>query len=94
MQKAQIEKIIRMYRSELESSRGYYAERSDTALNGAASSRALKHTSWMLVQIEGFLKDGKHEKVMRWLGFTQGCLWVHGIYSIDELGDHNRPSQE
>lgn len=25
-----------------------------------------------------FLKEGRREKVMRWVGFMQGCLWMEG----------------
>lgn len=30
------------------------------------------------------------EKFMRWLGFMQGALWSEGIYTIDEMREHNR----
>jgi methionine salvage enolase-phosphatase E1 len=36
----------------------------------------------------------QREKVMRWLGFLQGALWVKGIYTIDELRAHNMPDGE
>lgn len=29
-------------------------------------------------------------KLNRWLGFMQGVLWAHGIYSLDDLRTHNR----
>ena len=32
------------------------------------------------------------EKAMRWLGFIQGVLWICGIYTIDEMREHNRDS--
>ena len=34
------------------------------------------------------------EKLMRWLGFVQGALWVKGIYGIDEMREHNKPPDE
>jgi hypothetical protein len=36
----------------------------------------------------------RKEKIMRWLGFMQGALWVKGIYSIDEMRAHNKPEGE
>jgi hypothetical protein len=36
----------------------------------------------------------KREKFMRWLGFMQGVLWNNGIYTLDQLKDHNRPTSE
>ena len=34
------------------------------------------------------------EKIMRWLGFIQGVLFVRGIYTIDEMRAHNMPDDE
>ncbi len=50
-----------------------------------------KHILWMLRQIPGFLEEGRKEKVNRWLGFIQGALWADGVYTIEEMKDHNRP---
>ncbi len=30
------------------------------------------------------------EKLMRWLGFVQGILFDEGVFSIDDLRNHNR----
>lgn len=30
------------------------------------------------------------DKGMRWLGFIQGLLYAHGIYTLEELKLHNR----
>ena len=30
------------------------------------------------------------EKFMRWLGFLQGALYAEGIYTIEQMKDHNR----
>jgi hypothetical protein len=32
------------------------------------------------------------EKFMRWLGFMQGVLYSEGVYTIDQMKDHNRPT--
>lgn len=29
------------------------------------------------------------EKVFKWLGFIQGVLWIMGVYTVEELKDHN-----
>ena len=29
------------------------------------------------------------EKANRWLGFIQGVLWTRGIYTIDDMREHN-----
>lgn len=51
----------------------------------------LAHCHDMLDKMEDFLNQGKIEKVFRWLGFIQGCLWRCGIYTINESRDQNRP---
>ena len=49
------------------------------------------HLYWMTFQIGDMLEDKDDiEKVMRWLGFIQGVLWAKGVYTIDELKEHNR----
>ena len=45
----------------------------------------------MLDEMETFLKENRKEELMRWLGFVQGCLWTLGIYTLDDLKNHNRP---
>jgi len=52
------------------------------------------HCFWMLFQISDMLNDDPDmEKVMRWLGFVQGCLWCRNYYSIEELKEHNRKTK-
>lgn len=41
-----------------------------------------------------FASDNRLEKAFRWLGFMQGVLWAEGVYAIDELKDHNKPSEQ
>lgn len=53
-----------------------------------------KHMLWMLWQIPQFLSDGRKEKANRWLGFIQGALWADGVYTIEEMKEHNRPDHE
>lgn len=50
----------------------------------------LEHCYGMLDQMEAFLDEGRLEKVFRWLGFIQGCLWAQGVYSLDALKGDNR----
>jgi hypothetical protein len=51
----------------------------------------LAHCHYMLDEIEGFIQEGRMEKVFRWLGFIQGCLWRSGVFTVEELKNHNRP---
>ncbi len=51
----------------------------------------LSHCHAMLEEIEIFLKEDRREKVFRWLGFIQGCLWRGSVYTVEELKNHNRP---
>ena len=40
--------------------------------------------------VTGQDKRQRWSKIHRWIGFIQGVLWVEGIYTIDEMGEHNR----
>lgn len=51
----------------------------------------LHHCLDMIPQMRQFLKEGRREKVFRWLGFIQGVLWCEGVYTIEQMKDHNKP---
>ena len=51
----------------------------------------LAHCHGMLEEMEVFIQEGRMDKVFRWLGFIQGCLWRIGVYTIEEMKNHNRP---
>jgi len=54
----------------------------------------LEHCNGMLFKMEEFVKEGRMEKVFRWLGFVQGVLWSNGIYTLNELRNHNFSQKE
>jgi len=53
----------------------------------------LGHCRWMCDEIEEFIRAGRTQKAMRWLGFVQGALWAAGLFTISELKDHNKPDE-
>lgn len=54
----------------------------------------LSHCHGMLDEMEVFIKETRTEKVFRWLGFIQGALWRSGVYTVEELKNHNRPKNQ
>jgi hypothetical protein len=44
----------------------------------------------MCTEIQKALDAGDRERAMRWFGFTQGVLWAHGVYAVNELREQNR----
>lgn len=50
----------------------------------------LAHCHGMLDKMEVFVAEGRMDKVFRWLGFIQGCLWATGQHNLEELKNHNR----
>ena len=56
------------------------------------SDVALAHCHGMLNEMEEFVRQGRMEKVFRWLGFIQGCLWMANSYRLEDLKNHNRPN--
>lgn len=62
---------------------------------GPDTNRAkLCHVWWAVGQTKVFVQEGRLEKAFRWLGFIQGALWFAGIYSVEELANHNKPAGE
>lgn len=53
----------------------------------------LLHAKEMIPKMRKFLESSRREKVFRWLGFLQGIFYCNGIYSIEEMADHNRPNK-
>ena len=54
-------------------------------------SDQLRHLQTMIPKAIGFFQEGRREKGFRWLGFIQGVLWTQGVYTIEEMKNHNRP---
>lgn len=52
-----------------------------------------KHVRTMIDKIVALVAEDRMEKAFRWLGFIQGCMWTTGLYSIEELKNHNRPTR-
>jgi hypothetical protein len=52
-----------------------------------------EHARWMCQEMLRMIADeGVTEKIHRWLGFVQGVLHCTGVYSINDMRDHNRAS--
>lgn len=74
---------------------GYQAERCDGKC--AIAEVRLKHVRWMCQEICRMLSDPTNmdlddgQKIHRWLGFIQGVFFTDGIFSIQEMKEHNRP---
>ena len=64
----------------------------------------LSHLMSMLPKIIVFLegsiylaepeKGRNWDKANRWLGFVQGVLFCKGIFTIDQMREHNRPKEK
>lgn len=50
-----------------------------------------EHLLNMIPKMRMFLKEGRREKFMRWLGFLQGAFWVLGEFTIEAMKEHNCP---
>ncbi len=53
-----------------------------------------EHLGKMIGKVRDFLVENRREKAFRWLGFMQGVFYAYGIYSIEEMANHNRPTKE
>jgi len=92
MTKKQILKALAKYDNKLASigcvSREY--PKSKSTPMGSNDLHSLSHCRWMILQMVDMIKKGKLDKVYRWLGFIQGCLWYSKTFSIKELKKHNK----
>ena len=81
-----------------------YEERVEDELETSAACDELRHVSTMLPQMRAMLDKADRddfpvmpwehrEKFMRWLGFVQGVFWCRSVYTIEEMKQHNRPSE-
>lgn len=96
MHKDKILAVIARYRHELQelgAEKARYPEEILAPPTGTNQQIHLAHLLQMLDQMEVFLEEGRREKTHRWLGFIQGVLWVLRINTLEELKNHNRPSE-
>jgi hypothetical protein len=50
----------------------------------------LSHLKTMFNPMRAMIYEKQHDKFNRWLGFVQGVLYANGIFSIDQMRNHNR----
>ena len=75
---------------------------------GLPNVLSLEHALWMLHEMRTMLHNAHAvwsdpewdlgdtvdgDKINRWLGFVQGVLWTTGVYTIDDMRDHNRQKE-
>jgi hypothetical protein len=77
------------YERALDENEGLLPVKNPTAVT---ISQQLRHVAWMCQETRKFVQAGETEKAMRWLGFIQGTLWSHGVYTIGEMREHNMPT--
>jgi hypothetical protein len=53
--------------------------------------RPRNHLASMCDQIRAFIEADEVEKAMRWLGFMQGAFWALGVFTLNDLRQHNAP---
>jgi len=85
-----VREVIAIYRKKFEEM-GISKKRSSLSSFPNSDNDFLAHCHGMLNEMEIFIQEGRMEKTFRWLGFIQGCLWRAGVYTIDEVKNHNRP---
>lgn len=50
---------------------------------------AMAYANYMCCRIKEMAREGDESKANRWLGFVQGIYWSFGMYSINNMRDHN-----
>lgn len=93
MTKDKISEVLGIYRIKFEEM-GVVATPYPHHLAPTSKDEVLTYCCSMLPGIETYLQEDKIGKAFRHLGFIQGCLWTCGIYTVEELKNHNRPDKE
>jgi len=92
MNAERILEVIKIYRDYF-TAKGIGIMDSSETDKPSSKEEILAHCHGMLDKMEGFINEGRIEKVFRWLGFIQGCLWSEEVYSLEDLKNHNRPDK-
>jgi hypothetical protein len=50
----------------------------------------LNHALWMCGCIRRFVREQRYAKSYRWLGMVQGLIFLGGLFSIQEIREHDR----
>ena len=90
MDGAKIREVLDIYRKEFKKQKISKKEFPHFSLL-PTREQALAHCYTMFDKMEVFLTEGRIAKTFRWLGFIQGVLWVLGVYTLEQLKNHNRP---
>lgn len=90
MTEAQIEAVFDRYETRLKD----ILSASDDALSDACVNKEqIEHALSMILKMRAMYaqEDGPFlQKLHRWIGFLQGVLYCNGIYTIDEMREHNQ----
>jgi len=94
MTRQKISEVINLYRTKLIKMGVKSKEINHKKFVRHKRKEILSHCLWMLPKMAQFVKEGEMGKVNRWLGFIQGDLWYAGIYTLEDLRNHNRSSKK
>lgn len=89
MTKDKVLQVIQTYRKHFESLNIPKVDFPHNKLVGTKED-LLAHCHSMLNKMEQFIVEERMDKVFRWLGFIQGCLWSTNQFTLEELRNHGR----
>jgi hypothetical protein len=70
------------------------AKKGNFRIGGFHPRDGIAHLKYMCLTGIALVDEGRLDKANRWLGFVQGCLWMGGFNSINEMREWNRPEGE
>jgi len=88
MTEEKLREVIERLRGMVEARRGI-----NTWFSANIFAGHIEHLHDMPDKMLGFLAEGRREKLMRWVGFMQGALWMMGV-DLEELKRMNMPDEE
>jgi hypothetical protein len=85
-----IRDVVALYKTRLEEM-GITPRQMSHSMRNPSIRESLSHCYYMLNELIPFMEHGRTRKMFKWLGFVQSAFWICGIYTIEELKEHNRP---
>lgn len=88
MEKERVRRVLEYYRYVLvqKGATGKNYPHSDLI---STEQAALDHCLNMIDKVLVFIQEDRMDKVFRWLGFLQGVLWMQGVFTLEDVKNHN-----
>jgi hypothetical protein len=68
----------------------YYESQLKYFVNIIEYNSDLEYCRTMINPMRAMVYEKQFDKLNRWLGFLQGVFWSNGLFTIDQMRNHNK----